>query len=78
MTVKVTIRSQFTGKDETMELPLTQEEWEQGKAQSWKLNPGVGTKHMQDCFPQLNAGEREFLISGITPDQWKEMFGDDE
>ena len=31
-------------------------------------------KLAQDAFPFLNHAEREFLISGITPDQWNEMF----
>lgn len=31
---------------------------------------------MQDAFHFLNADEREFLISGTTPEEWKAMFGD--
>ncbi len=29
---------------------------------------------MQNCFPDLPAEEREFLISGTSPDGWKEIF----
>jgi hypothetical protein len=29
---------------------------------------------VQDCFPYLNAAEREFLISGISGEAWTEMF----
>jgi len=25
---------------------------------------------VQDVFPELSADEREFLISGITPEEW--------
>lgn len=32
---------------------------------------------IQDAFPFLDAGEREFLMSGITPDEWDRMFGDE-
>jgi len=32
-------------------------------------------KLAQDAFPHLNADEREFLISGITPEVWEETFG---
>lgn len=78
MTIQVTITSLFTGKVNTMDLPLTQEEWDKGRQESWKLNPGKGTKHIQDCFPQLNADQREFLISGCTPEEWAEAFGDDD
>lgn len=28
----------------------------------------------QDAFPELNAEEREFLISGTTPAEWDDMF----
>lgn len=29
---------------------------------------------VQDCFPELSAGRREFLISGICDSCWAEMF----
>jgi hypothetical protein len=29
---------------------------------------------IQDALPYLTADEREFLMTGITPDQWKKMF----
>jgi hypothetical protein len=28
----------------------------------------------QDCFPDLPAAQREFLISGICPTCWNDMF----
>lgn len=33
---------------------------------------------IQDAFPDLNASEREFLISGVSPEDWNEMFGGEE
>jgi hypothetical protein len=27
----------------------------------------------QEAFPLLSAEEREFLISGVTPEKWKEI-----
>jgi hypothetical protein len=33
-------------------------------------------KLMQEAFHFLTAEEREFLISGMTPEEWKELFGD--
>lgn len=33
---------------------------------------------IQDAFPFLNAGEREFLKTGTPPHVWEEMFGDGE
>jgi hypothetical protein len=29
---------------------------------------------IQDVFPELNADEREFMISGTHPACWDEMF----
>ena len=33
---------------------------------------------IQDAMPQLTPAEREFLMTGITPKEWHEYFGDDE
>ncbi len=33
---------------------------------------------IQNAFPTLNADEREFVKTGITPTEWKEAFGDFE
>lgn len=30
---------------------------------------------IHEAFPNLNAGEREFIMSGIHPDEWDEIFG---
>ena len=32
----------------------------------------------QDCFPYLDAGQRELLISGICDDCFNEMFAEEE
>jgi len=31
----------------------------------------------QVCFPDMDRGDREFLISGISPEGWQKMFGDE-
>lgn len=36
----------------------------------WQMNG----KFIQDAFKDLSAEEREFLITGITPAEWKELF----
>jgi hypothetical protein len=30
---------------------------------------------IQDCFPELSPDEREFIVSGITADEWEARFG---
>jgi len=29
-----------------------------------------GVPHLQDAFPKVSAGDREYLLSGITPEEW--------
>jgi len=35
-------------------------------------------KLIQEAFPFLNPDEREFLLTGITPEQWDAIFGKEE
>lgn len=32
----------------------------------------------QEAFPDLSVDEREFIISGIHPIEWMELFGNEE
>ncbi len=32
----------------------------------------------QEAFPNLSVDEREFIISGIHPTEWVELFGNEE
>jgi hypothetical protein len=33
-------------------------------------------KHVQEAFPYLDDNEREFILTGITEEEWDEAFGD--
>ena len=68
--IKVTKKSIVSGKANTMELDITQEHLD--------MYEEIGGRLVQDVFPNLNKGEREFLISGITPQEWEETFGGEE
>ena len=70
----VTKKSQISGKEHTLDLPTVTEE---RLARCWDQNKG-GSEHIQDVFPELNADEREFLKTGITAEEWAEMFGDED
>ena len=50
-------------------------EVEVNESDYWDWDDGV---HVQDAFPYLSAGEREMLVSGICPDCWDKMFGQEE
>ena len=62
----------FTGTLNTMELPLTEQEY--AKCMD-KREAGA---MIQVAFPMLNAEQREFVKTGITPEMWTKIFGEDE
>jgi len=33
---------------------------------------------LQDTFPNLSPAEREFIKTGITPEEWDDAFGEEE
>jgi hypothetical protein len=66
----VTRKSIVSGKEHTMNLDVTE-------AQLQELQ-SPGRRMIQDIFPNLPADEREFLLSGTTPEEWKAIFGGDE
>lgn len=33
---------------------------------------------IQDAFPDVSVDDREFMISGVSPEGWKFTFGEDE
>lgn len=33
---------------------------------------------IQDAMPHLSPDDREFIMTGITPDEWEELFGDEK
>lgn len=67
------IRSKATGKMNEMDVPTTID-----KLIDWERMPYDERPYIQDFFPELNADEREFILSGITPQEWSDMFGEDE
>jgi hypothetical protein len=40
------------------------------------LNKFQAGGYAQDCFPDLSAGQREFLISGICDECWDKLFAE--
>ena len=68
----ITRRYPFTGKVHQMEIPLTPKEY--GKcATLWQTGMLI-----QDAFPTLDANQREFIKTGITPEEWDAAFGNEE
>jgi hypothetical protein len=66
--MKVTKISQLSGIEHTIELNITLEEL--GRVD----NRFYTTELIQNIVPQLTMGEREFLITGITEEEWNNTF----
>ena len=67
--MKITKRSPFTGMAHTMDLPIDTQERLQAY-EAWRNGKGL----IQDELHFLTADQREFLITGIMPEEWDVMF----
>lgn len=56
----------------------TVHEWEMDITNEQLDNYYKGGLLIQDAFPNLSSAEREFIKTGITPDEWNETFKDEE
>lgn len=70
--MQVTNISQLSGKTHTMELDVTMEQ-----LQRFENRRETG-EYVQTIFPNLTPAEREFLLTGITPIEWDNIFGKPE
>lgn len=61
--MKITRTSIVTGITRTLDINITEEQ-----LQAWKDGMFI-----QDAAPHLSPDDREFIISGITPDEWDEV-----
>lgn len=58
--------SPFSGEVNSMVIEMNYDDYQN------YLNGGV---NIQDALPYLTADEREFIKTGITPQEWEETFG---
>ena len=66
--MKITRVSPFSNKKSTLEIGVTARQiasWEKGEL-------------IQDAMPNLTPDEREFIKTGVTPDEWDDIFGVDK
>ena len=64
----ITRKSLISGNINSMSLPITEEQytaWEQGTL-------------VQVAMPHLSPDEREFVMTGITPTEWADNFGEEQ
>jgi hypothetical protein len=63
-TIEVWKSSIVSEKEHRMILAISSKEFKSG-LRRWSMGELI-----QNCFPSLDASEREFLITGITPEEW--------
>ena len=62
--MNITKTSAHSGITRTFDLDVTPEEYA-----AWRAGELI-----QVAMPRLNADEREFIMTGITAEEWEEMF----
>lgn len=68
-TADISVRSFFSGKWSMQRLPITEAQWDR-----WQKKGD----YIQDAMPHLTPDQREFLLTGATPDEWDTAFGDED
>lgn len=61
----ITRVSPFSGKINSKEIPVTEEQ-----LAKWKAGELI-----QNAMPNISADDREFIKTGITTEEWEEAFG---
>lgn len=64
----ITRTSPFSGKIHSIDIPVSQAQYE-----SWESGVPI-----QMAMAGVSAEHREFIMTGITPEEWREAFGDED
>jgi hypothetical protein len=65
--LNITRKSMMSGKVRTLDIPVTQEQldaWQRGEL-------------IQAAMPNISPDDREFIMTGITREEWDGTFMDD-
>lgn len=65
----ITRKSVVTGITRTLDLPVTEAQM---------LMYMCGTVTVQRAFPNLTDSQREFIMTGMTQDEWDEYMSDED
>ena len=61
-------KSVLTGRTNSMYIDITAEQY---------LKYKTGEELIQNVFPDMGLNQREFIISGVLPNEWASMFKGD-
>jgi hypothetical protein len=70
--MQITKASALTGVEHTREIDVEPEKY------AYFISGGLYAGFVQDEFPHLSADDREFLLTGITPEEWVAAFGQED
>jgi hypothetical protein len=66
--MKITKKSSLTGVEHTLDIDITEEQFQ-------RVEMRFFTKELiQNIIPNVSLGEREFLMTGITQEEWDKTF----
>jgi len=63
--MKIVRKSIISGVVREREMPEVTED----KLKEWRPGDGKPGKRIQDVFPTMAAADREFILTGVTPDE---------
>ena len=69
---RLTRTSIITRRDNTMILPVDSD-----RVADWikaRRDDPLGAPLVQDAFPDLSEAHREFLLTGVTPAEWNQLY----
>lgn len=66
--MRITRKSIITGVERTLDLPVSQSQWV-----AYTLGASI-----QNAMPHLSADEREFILTGVTKEEWDAALGPEE
>ena len=66
--MQITRISQLSGKTHTLDLNVTLDQMERFEVRK------ITGEYVQTIFPELPKEEREFILTGITPEEWNSTF----
>lgn len=62
--MEITRKSAFTGIIRTIDLPITESQME----------AFLNGEFVQIAFPQLTPEQREFILTGVTNEEWNDVY----
>lgn len=65
--MQITRKSMFTGTVRTREIDISVAQWAK-----WREGMPI-----QDAAPHLSPDDREFIKTGVTPEEWDAVFGEE-